>query len=106
MGRLPDSFGTGRPDPTSGVYLCVVIDALMRVYLDVHYWYRVVYVCWLVLGITASVGSGLILRTGTARGDLGRHATLAPDGSLVFTHRLEVFQQARSFSSLSRMLHI
>lgn len=41
---------------------------------------------------------------GTARGDLGRHATLAPGGSLISTHRLEVFQQINYASLMTSTL--
>lgn len=97
MGRLSHPFRTGRPDSANGAP-SFLIEELTKVDPAVHHWYRIVYVCRLVFGITGSVGSGLIPRTGTARGGLGRHATLAPDGSLVITHRLEVFQQASCFS--------
>ena len=59
MGRLHDSFRTGKPDPRSDASSVL---SLTKTEPAVHDWYRIVYVRWLVIDFKGSVGSRLIPR--------------------------------------------
>ncbi|CAD6582042.1 MAG: hypothetical protein ASARMPRED_000769 [Alectoria sarmentosa] len=54
----------------------------------------------ILFAMLSTIGTALCMFVGTALGDLGRHTKIAPDGSPVLTHQLEVFQQARFLLSL------
>ena len=57
MGRLYDSFGTGKSGPTSESSSVLLLTDLDPV---IHNWYRIVHVCGLVFDLKVSVDSGLI----------------------------------------------